>query len=359
MYSSEGVPSIILDLVIDALLSSMNPLPLEALAVEENSVTRVEGCGLERRTFFNMSLVHPSWTDVARRGLWHTIVLRASELVDLKVPVSASNCIHTQELAVMLPDEDSPPAQACWANITRILEYSPNIRFLYVDMCISAPADAGSSSFIQQLRTRVNLERIWFVGTMEGRLQDILISVSHLKNLKSLLFDTVHSDYERDGLPQDVGPPKELESLALVDLMDWSIVDWLTQPREDYKLVNLAISLDEPEQVEEDSWASKKVVPCLPFLQTLDISTTTTDPKSECEIHAGLYHLLNHARSLRTFGMSVMSAIQTPSLPLPSTITSIRIHHDFATLHLNTANSSRSASPHYAQLQNHRWLYLI
>ncbi|KAL5492621.1 hypothetical protein ACEPAI_4068 [Sanghuangporus weigelae] len=325
MESVIGLPRDVLELVVDVLISFMKPLPLEALATEDYCVTQVDGYGVERHTLQNMSLVHRTWTEVVRRGFWHRVIFRARDLNASGISALAPNCMLIRELALIGSGSDEGPY---WTNFTALLLQSPNLRKLYIDMEVQGPTEAGFLQLMQQLRLCSHLESLWLAGDMEDCYKEILLTVSCLPRLKSLVLDTVVSTEEDIDALRELEPPKNLKSVALVDCLDWQYASWLIRPREDHFILDLAFSIEYPDQLEEEPDSVEYFHHCLRHLRALYISTSSTDGESEQAIHSDcLTALLKRTRELTDFALTA-STLRTSSLHLPNTVKIFHIHHD-------------------------------
>ncbi|KAL5536703.1 hypothetical protein ACEPAF_526 [Sanghuangporus sanghuang] len=325
MESVIGLPRDILELIVDVLISFMKPLPLEALATEDYCVTQVDGYGVERHTLRNMSLVHRTWTEVVRRGLWHRAIFRARDMNTSGVFAYAPNCALIRELALIGSGSDEEPY---WANFTTMLHQSPNLRKLYIDMEVQGPTEAGFLQLMQQLRLCSQLESLWLAGDMEDCYKEILLAISCLPRLKSLVLDTVVSTEEDIEALRELEPPMNLQSVALFDCLDWQYASWLIRPREGHFILDLAFSIEYPDQLEEEPDSIEHFHQCLRHLRTLYISTSSTDGESEQAIHGDcLTELLKRTRGLTGFALTA-SMLRTSSLRLPNTVKFFHIHHD-------------------------------
>ena len=315
----------VLELIVDALISSMKPLPLEALATEDCCVTQVDGYEVERRTLLNMCLVRREWAQVVRRGLWHRAIFRASDLERLDLLANAPNLALIRELALIGSGSDEVPY---WDKFTLALRQTPDVRELYIDMEAERPTEPGFLQLMHQLRHCRNLERLWLVGDMEDCYEQVIRAISCLPSLKTLVLDTILVNEEYGDIPPELEPPRNLESIALVDALTWRYASWLIRPRDDRFVLDLAFSLEYPEQLEEDPDSMEYFYDCLRHLRTICISTCSTDGESERDIHSDcLAPLLGKTQELSRFVLTV-SMLRTSNLHLPSTLEVLHVHHD-------------------------------
>ncbi|KAH8110742.1 hypothetical protein DFH11DRAFT_1618425 [Phellopilus nigrolimitatus] len=308
-----GVPHVILDLVVDILICGMKPLALE---VQGRDVEN-----LERETFEAMSLVHRTWTGIARRGLWRRAVVN---LRNRKTIPRRSLRFQLRELAIVSRGSGGARSRI----LTDILCHAPNLQVVYIDIELEEESGNNFLAFIRQLGAQSCLRRLWVMGETARFLRDICIVVSRLQNLRSLVLDSFDAcDHPPCSLHGLDNPPKTLESLAILDHVGQACVDWFIRPREGFAIRNLIVMLDNAEHGRGSPFTAH-AKGCLPLLKSLHVLSLLED---EDAVRLQEYTLkslqLLKATSLQHFTLTVAGKTFFRNLHLPRTLTELHIRH--------------------------------
>lgn len=316
-----GIPKVILDLVIETLIKCREPLPyvVEQERPRDSSYDQV---------FRNLSLVHRSWTSIVRRGLWSRAIIDASDLDTF--PQGVERCSYLRELAF---EENGSPDYDAWEQLAQVLQRSPNIRVLYLDLDVP---HEGLPKLLSQLRLQTSLEVLWLSGDAEAHYRDILLTIPVLVNLKSLVLDCSKDDEDEEYEFSGIHPPRGLKSVAFTESVDWKYLAFLMSPHDEPTVTNLCIALDD-----EDVSVVNELEKYLPSIVSLRISTSGTDAESESFIQKHIFNgIFSEAQNVQRLTLSVGPILRTPDIILPESTKNFHIHHE---MFAESACNSRSA----------------
>ncbi|KAH8110739.1 hypothetical protein DFH11DRAFT_737815 [Phellopilus nigrolimitatus] len=317
-----GIPHTILDYVVDALLSDTYPLALDVQSYKSNPSRRFGY--LESRTFGAMTLVHLTWTDYARRGLWRRIIVDGED-TGTYPPISLSH--YLRELAIVPHySVKANVRMQSWNHITDVLCHAPYLRTLYVDVNHMRVPSEVYRAFFSQLGSHLSLEELWIMGETQRCQEDICAAVLRLQGLKSLVLERWDSDPHAH-LPFGLNiSTQRLESVAIMDPSNLNCAPCFLRPRNGYPVQNLSVALLNDRQAEMNALLVPHLDECLPFLKSLDITTSWNRYEPE-HSYKRLNAVLSRAINLQQFTLIVADAVSTSRLDLPRTLTKLHIHH--------------------------------
>ena len=289
VHVCHGMPSIVLEGVIQCILQERPPFEHSALTMDS---TPVPVCD---RTLANMSLVHRTWSDSAQRALFSCVYIRG--LKGLRSAL-ASPCVGpwTQDVCfkwrrVWRADDDpkGEPVEEVLPLLSALLRRLSNVRKLTIWTYFTETDSSVMTELLETLKELLDIEelRLLHEYTFEDsdpgcpHLHELCTVLPYLRRLRTLHIrqwvtpnQTLEYELRRRELQRertrppktrpelqqilpppmlDVTPSPMLEHVALHSTdVSFACADWLFWPRQDYSPKNISLTLQTIYDVPDD-----------------------------------------------------------------------------------------------------------
>lgn len=316
--TTAGIPPVVLDCVLDAIVSDI-PSLMSEVATRRHRSGVIQG---GRAVLLSMSLVHRTWTSPAQERLRRRFVLHGDQdrlISYLRNPLCGP---WIRELGLgYVYSRDSVRQQDQLAE--SLLSRVPNLRILAFGM-ISPLA----GWFTRTLETLVHIERLSLFGRLSNsafaQLCEILPALHNLSFLRI-------SDYEDPGtdILQAVplqSPPPSLKTVALSSQMGFPLsyphLAWLLKPSGDFVLHYLILGFRVVLPAAAELWMSEIAQSCSYALRRLFIQLRF--PRSVSHTHRGTHSLRDTlARSASLKSLHLVAHALDPTIELPTSLEEI------------------------------------
>lgn len=351
--ASISTSRVVLESVVEMMVKQMCPLFEELRLIRETEKTAA-GCQTEgiRADLARMSLVHPSWTYIAQRGLRRRIVIRNPE--HLQRLVHSSLCgpwvlefgySYDQHLDGDEEYDGEAFEQRHVGFLASLLTRFSNLRFIGLVIHASFSTNGCTTSLTPPYGLYWDRLALWKASGSKTQMMKIdgscfyvsdafCDALSRLNNLKLLSIST-ESGRGRITETESPAPPASLTSLSFhLPLVNGSlqILDWLIRPRGTFAVKNLFVTdiFDDETYWRFEQFAdSLRLSGCLPRLETILLSGMDWEGESFGE---SLQLILADCLSLKTlylgtalaYSSSQFSSRRLP-LALPHSLENISV----------------------------------
>lgn len=299
----------------------------------------------EFSTLFSMTLVHRSWTNIARRRLWTRAYLDEERLIELP---SKQRCSFLRELAVSVRESEGVDGTCdqLIESFATLLDRVPGIRDLHIWFNLCSDCDRHAF-FWERFRKLENLEALWIEGIMWGvRPDHIYRLLSGPGGLLQLIFDCKFDRFEgfddidensafSDTLNKLGSRPSKLKSVILPSPCNEDpdyrpYTQWLLRPTAGYSIQHLTLCLEERGQYENfdgDHGLPAFLTECIARLECLHILAFARSAEDAVYIQGETINkfLAAASSSLRRFNLMCDDALQTARLDLPESLEEVAI----------------------------------
>lgn len=341
------VPPLVLELVAEYMADTASPLSIAAMGRSWSDVFRQNGAD-----FWNMSLVHRSWTATAHAHLRRRAVIPYQCLQNFLVSPLCGPWITE---IILYWTIDSGPVGIEVGDIwmlEALLSRTTSLRSLALNTFFygtTAPDDSyvADLRFVFEIIADVapNLEHLWLnhlpAREDDKRSCEALGSLSaHIPKMTRLTYLSLKrwagvSDEASKRLDWSVAPPASLKTLELYissrNPTSSQELEWLMRPREGFQLASLSLFSDEDSQFPD---LKPGLVSCAPKLRRLTLCPRPTENQTDGERNVAMRFCRDilpfcvSLRSLHVFGgiFESMFAVRLQAPQLPPSLTDIYLH---------------------------------